>query len=351
MISTRYASARRLARKPFTQAVAAITSDAPDRHDVRYLVDQSYRFALAYLKQKVRQRRLQPSLFGLTLEDLAFDCFADLFERNDQGRFVQLATFFESARWRELDEAGLRSSFRRLVFSKVNEGLFRRYREADPNLAKIIRNVKNAIKADARLSIERRPNGAYLVVNIAPESAQLPVAPTEIMEAYLIGRLCRSEALHEAVASFVGFAFDHPYYAPEYPLIPFAQALRTAFLHAGQPPSENNRPAPFLSDEVSRAILLVIDGVQDQMHASYVGRGKVEATTYQAYFRAISDVLHAEYVSSADPVASYFDALGKYLPGLPKDTYRQEHRHVMEYLAKMARAQLLDYLQDEPCEA
>ena len=48
----------------------------------------------------------------------------------------------------DLDEEEATQQLRILVFSKVNQGLFRLYRENDPILARLIRNIKLAVKAD-----------------------------------------------------------------------------------------------------------------------------------------------------------------------------------------------------------
>lgn len=329
-------------------SIASVISPQPDRLAVRALVDQSYRFAFAYLRQKVRRGRLRPELFGLSLEDLALDCFADLFERNEEGHFEQIATYFESVQWQKLQDEELYMALRRLVFSKVNDGLFQRYRGLDASLAKIIRNIKNAVKANPHLSLTRHKRELWLVA--ASEGSALtpqPSAPTEILEAFLASRLSQSDDLRTIVGAFVEFAGERPFYANGYPLTAFAQTLRSAYVCVGEA-SVMEEEQGYPAFEVEEAIHLTTRSVKSDMHSSYVAKGKVNVPVFNAYFSAVRDILNAQFINDAPPVDSYFDALKSYMPELSKPYYRQEHRYRLEYLAKLSRGRLLDYLKDEP---
>ena len=327
--------------------VASVVSSQPDRLAVRALVDQSYRFAFAYLRQKVRRGRLRPDLFGLSLEDLALDCFADLFQRDEEGRFEQVATYFESLQWQRLQDEEVYMALRRLVFSKVNDGLFQRYRGMDASLAKIIRNIKNAVKANPNLSLLRHKRELWLVA--ASEGTALtshPSAPPEILEAFLASQLSYSDELRAVVSSFSSFTEARPFYANGYPLTAFAQTLRAAYVCVGDASAYEEEPA-FPAYEVEEAIHLTTRSLKSDMHSSYVAKGKVNGLVFEAYFSAVRDILCAQFISNAPPVDSYYDALRSYMPELSKPYYRQEHRYRLEYLAKLSRGRLLHYLKDE----
>ena len=330
------------------EQIASVVSSHPDRLAVRALVDQSYRFAFAYLRQKARRGRVRADLFGLSLEDLALDCFADLFQRSDDGRFEQIATYFESLGWEKLRDEELYMALRRLVFSKVNDGLFQRYRGIDASLAKIIRNIKNAVKANPDLSLVRHKRELWLIAGAEGTAlTPQPTAPNEILEAFLASQLSGSDELRAVVGTLTHFTENHSFYANGYPLTAFAQALRAAYVCVGEasvPEEETGFPAY----EVQQAIYFTTRSVKNDMHSSYVAKGKVNAPVFEAYFSAVCDILNAQFISDAPPVESYFDALRSYMPGLSKLYYRQEHRYRLEYLAKLSRGRLLHYLKDEP---
>ncbi|MEX0721402.1 MAG: hypothetical protein WD059_12090 [Balneolaceae bacterium] len=74
------------------------------------------------------------------IDDLALDCIADLFGREGDC-LTEIESYFPKEQLSELKESEVAIKLRRLVFSKVNEGLFRNYRSFDPSLSKIIRNI------------------------------------------------------------------------------------------------------------------------------------------------------------------------------------------------------------------
>ena len=328
--------------------ISSTLSDQPDRAAVNELVDECYRLALAYLQKKARSGYLLPHLFGLTLEDLALDCFADLFQRNEDGSFKLLKQYFRTIEWEEMNDQDVYIVLRRLIFSKVNEGLFRRYREADPTLAKIIRNIKDAVKADDDLYLTRYNGSSWLVVGRdEPEINNRPIAPVEVIEAHLIAYLCRSASSHELVSSFVGFIKEQPYYCNGYPVTGFAQAIRAAYVHVGETSAGVEEPEQVLRrEEVEQAIHHATQKVQKVMHDSYVKKGKVGLNTFETYFQTVRDILTSQFVRDAMPVGSYFDALQNYIPGLSRGSYSQEHRNILEYITKLSRSQLLVYLKN-----
>ena len=328
--------------------IASTLSEKPDRHAVNELVDECYRLALAYLQKKARSGYLLPHLFGLTLEDLALDCFADLFQRDEEGNFNLLHQYFNSVEWKDENDHDVYIVLRRLIFSKVNEGLFRRYREADPTLAKIIRNIKDAVKADANLYLTRYNGSAWLILGEeGTEMNNLPIAPVEVLEAHLISYLCRSASSHELVSSFIKFIDEQPYYCNGYPVTGFAQAIRAAYVHVGETATVVEEPDQLLRpEEVEQAIQHATQKVQSVMHESYVKKGKVCLSTFETYFKTVQDILTSQFVRDANPVGSYFDALQTYIPGLSRGSYSSEHRNILEYITKLSRSQLLVYLRN-----
>ena len=176
----------------------------------------------------------------------------------------------------------------------------------------------------------------------------LPCAPFEVLEAYLVTSLCRNPQFSQAVSAFVNFASEHPHYSNAHPVSGFAQALQAAFKHTGDALYSEQEGTPFLESEVKKAISIATGSVRSHMYAVYVGPKKVDVSTFEAYFRAVRDILATRFVSGLVPATSYREALGLYIPNLSKTLYQQRHRHILEYLVKLSQARLIDYLRDEP---
>lgn len=324
--------------------IRAIFGDPPSRAAVGHLVEESHRMALAYLVKKARRGTLNSEHFGLSVDDLALDCIADLFRRDEAGRFVHLAEYFEGVGWSELDEASLRIALRRLVFSKVNEGFFRRHRKHDPELARIIRNVKNAVNARPSVELVRRGRELWLVVAGTTSMGEKPPMPFELLEAYLTRHLHATRHIPEVVELFEQLTDRAPMYAAGYPVSRFALAVRAAHVRLVTVPEPPEVPAPFTDEEVAEAIVYATQRTIEAFRVTYVDSGKLDEQTFDAYARATYDLVAGQFSSAAVPVASYYDGLCAYIPDLSKGTYRSRHRHVLEYMVKTVRQALMDHL-------
>lgn len=336
------------------KAVASVLSPKPDRHAVTHLVTCCHRFALAYLYKKVRRGDLPGHASGLSVDDLAMDCIAEIFQRNESGAFCVLQIYFQNYNPLHATDIDVQVALRRLVFSKVNETLFRLYHETDPNLAKIIRNVKDAAKADPRFHLVRHHSKQWLVVlpPQAPETEALaaitarPMAPPELLEIYFGSHFGQHDRVRELTQLFVAFVEIHPQYAHAYPVTAFSQAIRASYArtHTASDTHEDN---PFYAFEITNAIQIVTDQLEASKWPSYVGRGKVSDTLFSIYFETIRDIIAAQYLDDVE-LTSYYTALQKYLPDLSEEDYRVSHRNILEYLAKLARAHFINYMDDRP---
>ena len=326
--------------------IAQIIAPTVSRDAVNELVHTCYKMSLAYLHHRLRRGSLVDHQFGISNEDLALDCIAELFQRDDAGRFPVLEQYFEPLRWEALTEEALQIALRRLVFSKVNENLFRSYREEDPNLAKIIRNIKEAVKHEQGVSLVRHQESSWVVAG-SPDTPVdgNPLAPPEILESHLLSVLCSTSNTYTAVASFAAFVEEHPYYCNGYPLSAFARALRTAF--AGRRVLEDEKVPVFEPVEVESAIQRAVSYVRAALHETYVRGGKLSQRLFETYLSAVKTVLQATFTLTEEHVESQYDALSTLLPGLSKDAYMAEHRNILQYLFKLSRSRMVYYLQDE----
>jgi len=119
-------------------------------------INMSQKIAISYLKYlEVIGRNIRPKKSeGINeLEDVAIDCIAGLFMRNDKGEFTQLQRYFGPKIESDmvLNELEATSMLRRLIVKKTKQELSRIFRERDPEGAKIIRNIKVAIRSSNEL--------------------------------------------------------------------------------------------------------------------------------------------------------------------------------------------------------
>jgi hypothetical protein len=300
--------------------------------------------ASIYLHKKHRSGALHPDLLGMSVNDIAVDCIASLFERNELGAFVQLQAYYSSAGWSTLPDEELLGCTRRLVFGCVNQQLSHLYRDADPSLEKLMRNLRNALVQIQRL-IEVKETSETWVVSATENShsKSLPLIPPEFLEAQLSPRLRERTPLLHVLHAVADIFEGQDLYRRGLPLTRLALSIRSSFSRLGSPLELDpwTDTLGLTAEEIGRLIESSLATVRSAKRDTYVEHGKVDAETYSSYFRAIGDILTAEFAENNGCERSFQEFLAEHLSGLTKQTYQDKHRCHMEYLAKLTRNQFL----------
>ena len=321
-------------------AIASCTARKPERAHVQKFVDKCYRMAVVYLRRRAHAGRLDPRFFGRSIDDLAMDCIADLFERDEKGRFPQLVSYFEPMMEENLSEARLVSATRRLVFSKTADGLFRRYRETDPALGKLVRNLRYAVRRSDD-AMEDRVRGELWVVFSRPRHCTRPLMGEELLQARLSARLGPSGSRMEAVNALRLILQHNPVYTQGYPLVGLASVLRDVFdLRADVPEPARSSLNTLHGEDVRRLLEASRSRIDREMRSKYVD-AKMDARTFDAYIGAAEDGLIAEFAETGMDDATHFDLLQPYLRSMTYDDFRQDHRGRFQYVFKKLREDFL----------
>ena len=133
-------------------------------------IDISQKIAISYLKYlEINGRNIRPKQpEGINeLQDIAIDCIAGLFKRNDDGEFVQLKRYFGEKinSDKKPVEMKIFSMLRCLIVKKTKQELSRIFKERDPESAKIIRNIRVAVKNGMTFNTFREMGREYIYFN------------------------------------------------------------------------------------------------------------------------------------------------------------------------------------------
>ncbi len=329
--------------------IPSLLSPNPSQKHVRDFVYLCRDVAFAYLQMKVHRGKLDPNHFGISLEDLALDCVAPLFERNEYRRFIELASYFGNSNFTTMSSEELLGLTRRLVFSKVNEELFRLYKEHDPSLSNIIRNIRNALKFSRTLIPVVRNNETWIQL-FHPDSILegLPILPAEIIEARLLAQLARRNDLRHILDLLAEILSEQDLYQKQYPLVGMAIIIRSLIVRSSWTSAElGDNSADLSTDEISRFIQLSIQKTRTSMKGSYIGKGKLNEKTFDSYFDCIAEILEAEYILNDGMDLSFYDVMHKRAAEMSVSEYRCHHRVYLEYLTKLTRINFLESIKRE----
>lgn len=333
--------------------VANATSSQPSRASVDELVRLCWRMSEAYLRVQAARGHLDCRFFGLSIDDLAQDCIADLFQRDTAGIFIQLASY---ACREELTEttpdADALSAMRRLVSSKTHDQLCRLYQLHDPMLSKLVRNLKNAARSSGMWCLDGS-NGEVWVnpYSKSGHDASLPWMPPEIMELHLGQILPAGSNVKTILAACADVLRDQEEYRKGFRVVGLALLIRSLMLAGmcpkGDSPAVGDRLAP---GELQALLRASIERTRKRTAPYYVGGGRIDRTVYDCYLAITETILSAQFIAENGERMSLFSLLKSAHPGLTLEEYRSNHRVTIEHLLKIAREDFLKNVKTEVSE-
>lgn len=320
-----------------------------DSRACKRVAEFCHQMASAYLKYKLNHSKRQLLQQHLDRDELAWDCIAGLFEREDNGQYVIFQDYLEDYELDQLAEDEVRMLLRRLVFTKVNDGLFRNFGRFDPSLRKIIRNVKRAVKDMDELEIRSR--GSQKIVAAGPENSCKPMMPPEVLEARLFPRMEAQMRMPEMMEQFREVLVQQQLYRSSVVLTQLAVCLRKVYARMNNFAEENtgepNPRLPFWEEEVRQQLQQALETKKQELTSTYLDSGKLDESLFDTYFAAVRDILEDEYIERNPAADSYFEHLKVRLPELDKQTYRSQHRQYLEYIVQKTRDELVGALKND----
>ncbi len=362
-------------------AIPKICSGEYTQQELQAFVNLVQKISLSYLKYQevigkhIRWERRQRST---ELEDMAIDCVAGLFMRNENDEFVQLKRYFEPHIQEQpiSDDVDFLVLLRRLVIKKTKQELSRIFKERDPEGAKIIRNIRVAVKNAGDLGTFREMGREYIYAQ-----------PAEVAEALALAQYDESDEVEPEV-----LPIDDEHFRRDKPTIP-EKSLRSQYLDQYNPKDhvstsirkmlsvvfeeekfQNCLPTDIVArlirhtnleivrsrllaqieelspldyvrmQEIDRAKKDVLTKIRAKIQNQYVASGKISLEKGDIYYSTLADVL--DDITHSKKIESYFRHLRKYMPELTQKQYRREERTIFEYLGKLTKKWFREYLKD-----
>lgn len=347
-------------------------------------VSQVQMISLSYLKyQEVigKHIRWERNNNGGELEDLALDCVAGLFMRNDNNEFIQFRKYFcqSSIELEELEDEEIMILLRRLVIKKTKQELSRIFKERDPEGAKIVRNIKVAIKSSDDIESFREMGREYIFFsngysNGAQQNGNghadhyeddgespigsngnghhksklddsylrksMPGIPEKSLRGEYLSQYGAKDPVSRGLRKMLLVVKTDEQYQNFLPLDLVARIMRHTNLEMARERlvSQATDLSP-LDDlkikEIEKRKLEVLQRIKRKIENQYVLSGKISTEKGRIYYKALADIL--EDIGQGKNYDSYFKHLTRYLPQLSQRAYRAHERTIFEYLGKLTK--------------
>lgn len=308
-------------------------------HDPRVdgILRLCHALAVAAIKSKIAAGTLSEGFIGLKSGDIATDCIADLFHRDHDEGFVQLRAYFEGMPYESISNEELLTHFRRLVFSKVNDGLFRIYREMDPSLAKIIHGIKVVVNTLHNFDEVEFIGEKCIYPSLVDRLDGSPMMEAETLERGMRRRVRGTERIPQLMAALSLFLREQEEYCRIVPIVSVAIVFRSIYSE----PVKNTGIEPtmetgMLLEDANRAIEESCHEVEAEMKPRYLAKKKVSSKNIDYYFLVIEQTLKQKFTCEDGKDESLFPLLKECLPNLKKEGYQKSHKKILEYLLKLS---------------
>lgn len=287
---------------------------------------------------------------GLTITDLAYDCIAEAFAKDDKNKFHQLENFVQSLN-NDLEttpEIEIFLAFKSFITKIADAELARLYAQSDPSGAKIHRNMRDCLKRSKILLLERDFRG-YVVRPVDCDCLDcLQPFPSDELENRFFARVNRKHSTPDLLDVFHQVITEQNTYKRSIPLIELVQIFKKVYYDGNG--NLTDETLPTITENLSEFEIEQIRGkvenvLKEKIVFTYLAHGKVNRKQAEAMFNAFQD-LFDDWCGGGDADTSLLKYLRRYYP-MTEDKYEKEFRAKMEYVLKIAREEFAARLMRE----
>lgn len=311
--------------------------------DIRQFVHLCFKLALPLVRKKIALGKVRPDILRLGEHDIVFDCLADLFRRDSHGRFEVIESYFRGTDLGKIGNAEALVELRSLVFRAVSHGIIRVFSEADPVLAKVLRNMKLAVQRTGLFLEVEQFGETYLVPRGHDAGLEAPHIPPDRLEQLFFREALVNDSAVAMVRKLHAVLVTEQRYQPKVPFMNVALMFRK--LHSSAWEAEATKATQVRQageDAVSAGELAgLAAAICNQMKdVFYQKAGKKRIL--ETYLAVVREVLVDEYDGFPRDGYTYYERLKMHMPKLTHREYVRRHKKRLEYLAKAGKKRMND---------
>ncbi len=311
-----------------------ICENKSSRAEVNHIIELSHSFAYSYLKYRYKNLSKVLMAEDLTMQELAIDAIAPLFERDEAGIFIKLFRAFNG--WNPKIETEEQATFflNRLVAKSTEKYAAELLRQSDPFFSKILDSVNYLIEKNNYLK-KQIIGTTYIIENenlvkigALPDRKFINELPIELFNDN-----------KNAVSKIFDYIKTNTDKTPAIPLnalvMKIKQVRATNFILTDSAPNGNE-------SEIDSIVNKALDITFTKMQETYVNKGKLEENEAKSIEIAIESIVSDLRDGGINPgLHKYF--LEQFTE-LNFDDYESRYQNIFEYLFKVLKKEIADQL-------
>lgn len=314
----------------------ALHDNRVSKVQINLLIETAQSYAYTYLKYRYKNLNKLFLSEDLTLQELAIDSIAQIFERDDEGKFIKLIDAFDN--WQppiETEEAAL-FFLNRMAGKSVEKYVSELLRDSDPFFSKILDSItyyieKNAYKKKQILGTTYIvENDSKLKIGCLPDGQLLADIPSELFQDV--------STILPKLFEYIKTNTSYEVAIPLNVLVMRIKKLKTSLVYFSE------------KVEVSKDIIIesildsAFNSTMEKLRESYTQTGKLSAEESCGIEKAIHSIILDMRDGGINPgLHKYF--LEQFPKLTPRD-YETKYQNVFEYLYKFLRKEIAVQIKD-----
>lgn len=322
-------------------------SGAITARELSELVHFTRALAGSYLNTHRRSILSICAFHGITERDLATDCVGELFTTDEKNRFTQIQKFqrtLEEHRTTHTD-FDIFLAYKALVIKIVSAQLARSYAQIDPAGAKILRNIKDAVKQTATLQLQESLGGYQIAIAHGDALDHLEAFPADLLEKELASESVNRKKIPEVLNILSKILSRQRQYRRSILLIDLVQIIKSLY---GQPPASEETTSVDLrsleDEELYQLRQRVMKAVNEKILSTYFLKQKITREETEKLSRVLHSII-VDWFESGISENSLFERTHTHL-GITEAEYHDVWQKRVEYLTRVARDTIKNYFSE-----
>jgi hypothetical protein len=306
------------------------------QQSVNRLVEVCFKIAASQLRFNYRKVQKIILRDEVSIEDIAIDSIASLFEKDESGRFNIIMSAFNSWQPPIKTEDDALYFLNKLIQRRVEQHISLMLREADPFFSKLMDSVNYLVNKHKFKKISYL--GTVYIINSGSEEVSgkaIPLDEFEKLPAMLFReRKNLLQNIFHYLVSETSYASAIPFNAIIYKL----KDLNVGLYRISEATSEQNEEIE-IGSIINEALIKSYEKLED----SYVRKEKLSHKEGEIFKKTLADL--AKDIRDGGIESGLCKYLSVHIQGLDEQTYKQKYHNILEYLLKMLKQNIADELE------
>ncbi|HMN49892.1 MAG TPA: hypothetical protein PKD67_12180 [Ignavibacteriaceae bacterium] len=322
----------------------SICENKTTRPEINHLIEQSYKIAMTYLKYRYKNLSRVFLAEDSTLQEMAIDAIASLFERNESGEFIRIIKAFKDWDPPIGNEETAQFFLNRLVSKSTEKYVSELLRQSDPFFSKILDSITYLIEKNCYQ--KKRILGTTFILEGIGEDAMRSngignMGIRNLPDSSFINELPISvfKSNKNVVSEIFDYIKINSNKAPAIPLNALVMKIKSVkageFELADSYSNENE-------SEIESITKKAMDICYEKMQKSYIEKGKVSEIEAERIKEALNKIVFDMRDGGIN------QGLHKYFleqfPELNFRDYEIKYQNLFEYLFKILKKEIAEQL-------